>query len=64
MELSGDAQAIFLSPIAFILTDGVDDWSQVDFNNDAHFVMMTPCYLSTVTKTFHRYFNFVKLIHY
>ena len=36
MDLPEDARAILLSSIAFIFRDEVDEWSQIDFGNEAH----------------------------
>ena len=40
MDLPEDARAILLSSIAFIFRDEVDEWSQIDFGNEAHVEML------------------------
>lgn len=50
MELPDDARTILLSSIAFIFKDEVDEWSQIDFSNDAHVEMLKASVTSTLDK--------------
>ena len=50
MELPDDARTILLSSIAFIFKDEVDEWSQIDFSNDAHIEMLKASVNSTLNK--------------
>ena len=50
MELPDDARTILLSSIAFIFKDEVDEWSQIDFSNEAHVEMLEASVTSTLDK--------------
>ena len=50
MDLPDDARAILLSSIAFIFRDEIDEWSQIDFSNDAHVEMLEASVSSSLAK--------------
>lgn len=50
MDLPYDARAILLSSIAFIFKDELDEWSQIDFSNDAHIEMLEASVSSSLAK--------------
>ena len=50
MDLPDDARAILLSSIAFVFRDEVDEWSQIDFGNEAHVEMLQASVTSSLAK--------------
>ena len=50
MDLPEDARAILLSSIAFVFRDEVDEWSQIDFGNEAHVEMLQASVASSLAK--------------
>ena len=50
MDLPEDARAILLSSIAFIFSDEVDEWSQIDFGNEMHVEMLQASVTSSLSK--------------
>ncbi len=50
MDLPEDARAILLSSIAFVFSDEVDEWSQIDFGNEMHVEMLEASVTSSLAK--------------
>ena len=50
MDLPEDARAILLSSIAFVFSDEVDEWSQIDFGNEMHVEMLQASVASSLAK--------------
>ena len=50
MDLPEGARAILLSSIAFIFRDEVDEWSQIDFDDETHVAMLQASVASSLTK--------------
>ncbi len=50
MDLPEDARAMLLSSVAFIFRDEIDEWSQIDFGNEAHAEMLQASVASSLAK--------------